>query len=97
MTPIALKGRITEAGQLEVTLPAGLPAGEVSILLTIPSIERTEQPEVTFEHTHPAAMAAVIQSIDDESASEGQAERPYEDVEWVLEQRQIHERMYPPG
>ena len=36
MATIELQGRITEKGQLEVELPAGLPAGEARITIEIP-------------------------------------------------------------
>lgn len=35
MTTIHLSGRITEAGQLEVTLPEGLPPGDVEITIQV--------------------------------------------------------------
>ena len=36
MTTIDLTGYITESGELEAKLPAGLPPGEVHITLTLP-------------------------------------------------------------
>jgi len=37
MTTLELPGRITESGQLEIELPAGLPAGEVMVRIEVPA------------------------------------------------------------
>jgi len=37
MTTIRLNGRITTAGELELDLPSGLPAGEARITIEIPT------------------------------------------------------------
>lgn len=37
METIRLPGRITEDGQLEVELPAGLPSGEVEVAIELPA------------------------------------------------------------
>ena|SRR5258708_4026795 len=39
MTTIHLTGRITAAGNLEATLPAGLPPGEVEISIELPAAD----------------------------------------------------------
>jgi hypothetical protein len=44
MTLLKLSGRITEAGKLEVDLPANLPAGEVRVTVEIPATEQAEVP-----------------------------------------------------
>jgi hypothetical protein len=40
MSILELRGRITEEGQLEVDLPAGLPAGEARVTIELPSAQR---------------------------------------------------------
>jgi|SRR5450432_81616 len=36
MTTLELQGRITESGNLEIQLPAGLPAGNVTVRIDVP-------------------------------------------------------------
>lgn len=45
MTVIAVRGRINEQGQLEVNLPAGLPAGEVEVQLVFDAQSSQSEPE----------------------------------------------------
>ncbi len=46
MTTLELQGRITENGDLELRLPAGLPAGEVTVRIVVPddSPDKEQQP-----------------------------------------------------
>ncbi len=44
MTIVELKGRITKKGKLEVELPAGLPAGEVTVWIEVHDEDREHQP-----------------------------------------------------
>lgn len=46
MTTLELRGRITENGDLEVHLPTGLPVGEVTIHIEVPSpgVDWEQQP-----------------------------------------------------
>ena len=44
MTLIQLTGRINDAGQLELTLPEGLPSGEVQVTLEIPAVAADDIP-----------------------------------------------------
>ncbi len=46
MTTLELQGRITESGTLEIQLPAGLPAGDVTVRIDVPnaSDEWEQQP-----------------------------------------------------
>ena len=41
MATIHLHGKITEQGQLEVELPAGLPAGEACVTIEVPAADWT--------------------------------------------------------
>ena len=43
MATLRLTGHITEAGQLEVDLPSGLPAGEVEISIELPAHDWTDE------------------------------------------------------
>jgi len=43
MATIQVHGNITEQGQLEVELPAGLPAGEARITIEIPAADWTSE------------------------------------------------------
>jgi len=38
MTILELHGRITESGELEVQLPAGLPPGDVTVRVEVPNV-----------------------------------------------------------
>jgi hypothetical protein len=44
MTIVELKGRITNKGKLEVELPQGLPAGEVTVRIEVHDEDREHQP-----------------------------------------------------
>src|SRR5258707_7843270 len=49
MTTLELRGRITEEGDLEIRLPAGLPAGEVTVRIDVPTMNDWEQQPRTDE------------------------------------------------
>lgn len=49
MTTLELRGRITDTGELKVELPAGLPSGEVTVRIDVPSTSGQSESEWTSE------------------------------------------------
>lgn len=47
-TTIRIPGRIEEGGRLEVTLPAGMPIGDVNVIIEIPINEQVEEDEYAW-------------------------------------------------
>ncbi len=69
MTRVELPGHITEDGQLIIKLPAGLPAGDVTVTLELPDEDEWTDDEIrAFMNIQPAAsgaeMAARLDAID---------------------------------
>lgn len=71
MTTLDLHGRITENGSLEVQLPAGLPPGEVTVHIDLPSAasDWEEQPWTDKElqellHPKPSSFAQLLAWLD---------------------------------
>ncbi|MBI1258313.1 MAG: hypothetical protein GC204_12645 [Chloroflexi bacterium] len=60
MTTLRLTGHITESGQLEVDLPAGLPAGEVEIAIELPAQEWTDEEIRQIMRPDPMTGAEII-------------------------------------
>lgn len=86
MPTIHLKGRITEEGELDLQLPAGLPPGEASITIEIP-IEPGWTPEELDRALEvvPLTGAEIVQG----GLTGGWADRGISDgEEWVRERRQ---------
>jgi hypothetical protein len=93
MTIIHLVGRITEAGQLEVTLPAGLPPGKARVTVEIASSEiavddeawSDEELDELLRDKHPMTGKEIIESglliggLENEGITDS--------VAWVEEQR----------
>jgi len=71
MTTLELHGRITETGNLEVQLPAGLPPGGVTVHIDLPSTpaDWDQQPWTDEEiqdllHPEPSSFAQLVAWLD---------------------------------
>jgi hypothetical protein len=94
MTTLELAGRITEDGQLEVQLPAGLPAGEVTVRIDVPTAsdesdveEWSEQELLALMKPKPksgAEIAAILEQMEPIELIDPEITDP---VEWVKAQR----------
>ncbi len=98
MTTLELQGRITENGELEVHLPAGLPIGEVTIHIDLPNARSdweqrpwTEEEIHELTTPHPKSgreIAAMIQQMEPIELIDSEIVDP---VEWVKAQRRKDE------
>jgi len=87
MPTIRLKGRITEEGELDLELPAGLPPGEARITIELP-IEPSWMPDELDRALEvvPLTGAEIVRS----GLTGGWADQGIPDGEdWVREQRQL--------
>ena len=82
MPTIELIGRITEAGLLDVQLPAGLPAGQVQIRIEIPELISEVAPVQAEPHGEMASPAVGPPSTARPSKNEGNGS-----TEWLHSQR----------
>jgi len=86
MSTIRLRGRITEEGELDLELPAGLPAGEARITIEIP-IEPGWTPDELDRalEVDPLTGAEIVRT----GLTGGWADQGISDGEdWVRERRQ---------
>jgi len=60
MATIYLDGKITERGQLEVDLPAGLPAGKARVTIEVPSPDWTAEELAKALKVQPLTGAEII-------------------------------------
>jgi hypothetical protein len=86
MATFRLRGRVTEEGELDIELPAGLPAGEVRITLEIPAEPAWTADELDRAlQVVPLTGAEIVRG----GLTGGWAERGISDGEaWVHELRQ---------
>jgi hypothetical protein len=94
MTTFELQGRITENGNLEIQLPAGLPAGEVTVRIDVPdSASDWENQLWTEEELHElmapepktgAEIAAMLEKMEPIELVDPEITDP---SEWVEAQR----------
>ncbi len=100
MTLIQLTGRINDAGELELTLPEGLPSGEVQVTLEIPAIAADDTPweERPWTDEELAALSKIEPKTGAEVAAwlEQVGTTGWETLgktgeEWVEEQRRKHQ------
>ncbi|HVU12985.1 MAG TPA: hypothetical protein VHD90_17020 [Phototrophicaceae bacterium] len=87
MTTLRLTGQITEDGQLEVNLPAGLPVGEVEVVIELPVPAWTDEEIHEFARPEPMTGAEIVAAgltggWKDEDILDGAA--------WVEAQRRKH-------
>jgi hypothetical protein len=97
MTTFELQGRITDKGDLEIQLPNGLPAGNVTVRIDVPDASQNEDDERPYSkeelqallEPHPktgAEIAAKIRS-GELSTSAWVAMNITDPVAWLEEQR----------
>lgn len=94
MTTLELQGRITESGDLEIKLPAGLPAGEVTVRIEVPEVPGesedqtwTEEELREFMKPEPKSgreIAALLEQMEPIEFVNPEITDP---VEWTEEQR----------
>jgi hypothetical protein len=100
---IQLRGRITEEGELRVKLPAGIPAGEVDVMLLSaeePSASDTtwtdEELTELFTSITPAKSGAEIVAWLESIGGGGWEDQGITDSdEWVEAQRLKNRRQFP--
>src|SRR5258708_17540675 len=103
MTTLELQGRITESGNLEVQLPAGLPAGEVTIRIEVPDHESdwenqpwTEEELRELMKPNPKTGAEIAAMLDKMEPIELVDPEITDPVEWLQAQRRHEaERLKP--
>lgn len=76
MTTLELQGRITENGQLEIQLPTGLPAGEVTVRIDVPGAKTASKTG--------AEIGAMLEQMEPIEFVDPEITDP---VEWVKAQR----------
>jgi hypothetical protein len=92
MTTLELRGRITDKGTLEVQLPEGLPAGEVTVRIDVPPDDWEHRPwtdEEIREMLTPKPktgqeIAAMLEQMEPIELVDPEITDP---VEWVKAQR----------
>lgn len=95
MVMIHLQGRITEAGELDVQLPDGLPAGEVQVTIEVSSPEDfpwelrpwTEEELTEMVKVEPKTGAEIAAEIRAGLIGEGWSHITVSGAEWVEEFR----------
>lgn len=90
MTIIHLSGRITESGDLELKLPAGLPPGEAHVTIEVGETEPWPPEDVADAlRVEPRTGAEIVAA----GLLGGWADQGIADsTEWVAEQRRRRER-----
>jgi hypothetical protein len=99
MVTIHLNGRITEAGELQVDLPEGLPPGDVQV--TIEVLQAKAEPPLTDEELAellkpitPKTGAEIAADIEAGLIGDGWADIQISGAEWVEQQRRKHRKKY---
>ena len=94
MTTLELQGRITESGNLEIQLPAGLPAGEVTVRIDVPEAPSdwehqpwTEEELRELMVSQPKTGAEIASMLEQMEPIELINLEITDPVEWVEEQR----------
>ena len=94
MTTLELQGRITENGNLEVELPAGLPVGEVTVKIEVPDIESpweaqpwTEEELIALMKPEPKTGAEIAAMLNDMEPIEFVDPEITDPAEWLQAQR----------
>ncbi len=78
MRTVEVQARITESGQLDIELPAGLPAGEVTVRIEVPDVSASARLKTGAE------IVAMLMTMDPEPLVDPEITDP---VEWVKAQR----------
>ena len=97
MTSIELTGRITENGKLELELPAGLPPGEVHVIIELSSAEDTKSADDPITQEELDELMRIEPMTGAEIVKAGllggwKDEGITDSVAWVEEQRRKHRR-----